>query len=198
MAAGEITRIGVVGLGAMGAGIAQLAVEAGYEATGREMTTEQETEELFLRRKIPIQPPGFWSTVMVIELTDIAFAVDSILAAIAVVGSPPAGYVGPHPKLWVVLTGGILGVILMRIAAAMFIRLLERFPRFETSAYLLVTVIGMKLLVDWGFNTQLEPHRVNFHDPSSGAFWVFWSAMVICIGFGFLPTRARIPSNASK
>jgi 3-hydroxybutyryl-CoA dehydrogenase len=33
-------RIGVVGLGAMGAGIAQVAIEAGYEVVGREVTTE--------------------------------------------------------------------------------------------------------------------------------------------------------------
>src|SRR5579875_454557 len=33
----EIQTIGVVGLGAMGAGIAQLAVEAGYETVGREV-----------------------------------------------------------------------------------------------------------------------------------------------------------------
>jgi 3-hydroxybutyryl-CoA dehydrogenase len=32
-----VTRIGVVGLGAMGAGIAQLAVEAGFETVGREV-----------------------------------------------------------------------------------------------------------------------------------------------------------------
>ncbi len=38
MAVPEIRKIGVVGLGAMGAGIAQLAVEAGYEAVGREVT----------------------------------------------------------------------------------------------------------------------------------------------------------------
>src|SRR5262249_18718608 len=36
----EIERIGVVGLGAMGAGIAQLAIEAGYETVGREVTDE--------------------------------------------------------------------------------------------------------------------------------------------------------------
>jgi 3-hydroxybutyryl-CoA dehydrogenase len=36
----EIRRIGVVGLGAMGAGIAQLAVEAGYETVGREVSSE--------------------------------------------------------------------------------------------------------------------------------------------------------------
>jgi 3-hydroxybutyryl-CoA dehydrogenase len=40
VAAADITRIGVVGLGAMGAGIAQLAVEAGYETVGREVAGE--------------------------------------------------------------------------------------------------------------------------------------------------------------
>ena len=89
----------------------------------------------------------FWKTVAVIELTDIAFAVDSILAAIALAG-------GRNSKLWVIITGGILGMILMRFAAAIFIRLLDRFPRFEIAAYLLVILIGMKLLVDWGFNSD--------------------------------------------
>jgi 3-hydroxybutyryl-CoA dehydrogenase len=36
----EVQKIGVVGLGAMGAGIAQLAIEAGFETVGREMTSE--------------------------------------------------------------------------------------------------------------------------------------------------------------
>jgi 3-hydroxybutyryl-CoA dehydrogenase len=35
-----VERIGVVGLGAMGAGIAQVAIEAGFEVVGREVTTE--------------------------------------------------------------------------------------------------------------------------------------------------------------
>jgi YkoY family integral membrane protein len=133
---------------------------------------------------------GFWTTVALIEVTDVAFAVDSILAAIALVGSAPAGHVGLHPKLWVVVTGGMIGVMLMRIAAAMFIKLLERFPRFETSAYLLVLTIGTKLLVDWAANTEQHPDRANFHDPSSPLFWTFWSVMLICIGFGFLPKRS--------
>ena len=89
----------------------------------------------------------FWKTVLVIELTDIAFAVDSILAAMALAGSEKS-------KLWVVVTGGILGVILMRFAASWFVKLLERFPRFEVSAYLLVIVIGLKLLADWAFNSD--------------------------------------------
>lgn len=53
----EIRRIGVVGLGAMGAGIAQLAIEAGYETVGREVTDDLGEKALervahFLRRKV--------------------------------------------------------------------------------------------------------------------------------------------------
>lgn len=162
--------------------------------TGRELSEHEKQQELKARSTIASgsqKAVGFWSTVAIIEMTDIAFAIDSILAAIAVVGSAPAGHVGPHPKLWVVLVGGILGVVLMRIAAAMFIRLLERFPRFETSAYLLVCVIGSKLLIDWWFNTPEHPHAVDFHDPGSHAFWVFWGLMAVCIAFGFLPRGRR-------
>jgi len=133
--------------------------------------------------------PGFWTTVALIEVTDIAFAIDSILAAIALVGSAPPGHVGLHPKLWVVITGGMIGVMLMRVAAAMFIRLLERFPRFETSAYLLVLTIGIKLLVDWAVNTAQQPERANFQNPAAPLFWAFWSMMLVCIGIGFLPVR---------
>lgn len=131
---------------------------------GGELTEKQ--EELEIRERMPFYMDletrkklgfaAFWPTVFVIELTDIAFAVDSILAAIALVGTPPAGTPATafHPKLWVVVTGGILGVILMRFAAAIFIKLLEKFPRFEVSAYLLVIVIGSKLLLDWGLNSD--------------------------------------------
>ena len=36
----DVRRVGVVGLGTMGAGIAQLAIEAGFHAVGREVSTE--------------------------------------------------------------------------------------------------------------------------------------------------------------
>jgi 3-hydroxybutyryl-CoA dehydrogenase len=57
MSAPEIRRVGVVGLGAMGAGIAQLAVQAGYETVGREVTDELGTKARdriahFLQRRV--------------------------------------------------------------------------------------------------------------------------------------------------
>jgi predicted tellurium resistance membrane protein TerC len=87
----------------------------------------------------------------------------------------------------------MLGVVLMRFAAVMFIHLLERFPRFETSAYLLVCVIGLKLLVDWHFNSPEHPHAVNFHDPGTIPFWIFWIAMLACFMIGFLPQKNKQP-----
>src|ERR1051325_10392371 len=134
---------------------------------------------------------SFWYTVVVIELTDIAFAIDSILAAIALVGQQRPDDTGAHDKLWVVIVGGFIGVVVMRFAAILFLRLLEKFPRFEVSAYLLVLVIGGKLLADWGFNTKENPHRVDFHDYRHPAFWIFWSLMLICFCIGFLPKREK-------
>jgi YkoY family integral membrane protein len=178
-----------------------------HERTGLPLTSEEEAAEIEQRVPIPgatdiMDGPGasgtakFWPTVFVIEMTDIAFAVDSILAAIALVGPPPPGRdeAALHPKLWVIITGGILGVILMRFAAVIFIRLLEKFPRFEATAYWLVLLIGVKLLVDWGFNTK-EHHPVDFHDYHSPAFWVFWLLMIGIFCTGFLPKKEAPPRD---
>jgi YkoY family integral membrane protein len=112
---------------------------------------------------------SFWKTIIVIELTDLAFAVDSILAAVAV-----------SNKYWVVLVGGILGVVMMRFAATLFMKLLKKFPNFEESAFILVFIIGIKLIID-----GLDLETVNFHSPSGPAFWIFWLAIISAIGFGF-------------
>lgn len=130
----------------------------------------------------------FWQTVIAIELTDIAFAVDSILAAVGLVAEGPHHRAQPlHPKLWVVVTGGMLGVLLIRVAATLFIRLLHRFPRFELAAYLLVLIIGMKLVSDWAIP------RAGFESPQHPMFWIFWGAMALAFCIGFLPSRGRKP-----
>jgi len=158
------------------------------------LVPDGETKTTIAARPLSLHSLRFWQTVLVIELTDIAFAVDSIVAAMALVGQQKASDTGAHDKLWIVVTGGMLGVILMRFAAVLFIKLLERFPRFETSAYLLVIVIGTKLLIDWWFNTPaLE--RVNFHSPHSLAFWIFWVVMLGCFLLGFIPSRNRLPND---
>ncbi|MBC7818398.1 MAG: hypothetical protein IAG10_16045 [Planctomycetaceae bacterium] len=124
--------------------------------------------------------PNFWLTIGSIELTDIAFAVDSIFAAMAFIPPMPAG----QTKLWVVFTGGFMGVILMRYAAVVFIKLLEKFPRFEVAAYLLVSVIAGKLLAEYFFE------KLNFHHITP-EFFVFWILMILSFAIGFLPKKSQ-------
>lgn len=86
--------------------------------------------------KVPENPvnekePGLWTTVLKVELADLAFAVDSILAAVALAvtlpntGLPSIGGLDGG-KFLVVFAGGMLGIIIMRFAANLFVTLLTK------------------------------------------------------------------------
>jgi YkoY family integral membrane protein len=79
----------------------------------------------------------FWSTVVMVEATDIAFSVDSIAAAVAL-----------SDKFYVLLLAGFIYILVMRFAAQGFIVLLRRFPHLETAAFLAVATIGLKLVIE--------------------------------------------------
>jgi YkoY family integral membrane protein len=119
---------------------------------------------------------GFWQTVIAVELTDVAFALDSVLAGVSFIGSH-------HDKIWVVYAGAIIGIVLLRLAANAFIRLLERFSGFEHVAYALVAWIGVKLLVLSIHNLdKVYPDVIEgtVHEMSS---WLFWSVLsVLAVG----------------
>ncbi|MGF9712114.1 hypothetical protein EXW96_01430 [Paenibacillus sp. JMULE4] len=95
---------------------------------------------------------GFWTTVIKVELADIAFAVDSILAAVALAVALPktnlpqvGGMDGGH--FWVIFTGGFIGLLIMRFAASFFVNLLHRKPGLEIAAFFIVGWVGVKLSV---------------------------------------------------
>ncbi|WP_425388441.1 DUF475 domain-containing protein [Domibacillus robiginosus] len=78
----------------------------------------------------------FWGTVAAVELMDIAFSVDSVLAAF-----------GISKEVWILLLGGMLGVLMMRTVAGIFIKLIDRVPELETTAYLLIAIISIKMML---------------------------------------------------
>ena len=95
---------------------------------------------------------GFWMTVFKVELADIAFAIDSILAAVALAVTLPklpnfeiGGMNGGH--FIVILIGGLIGVVIMRFAANVFVDLLHKKRGLETAAFLIVGWVGVKLAV---------------------------------------------------
>ncbi|WP_102026231.1 TerC family protein [Salirhabdus sp. Marseille-P4669] len=95
---------------------------------------------------------NFWPTVGKIALADLAFAIDSILAAVALaLGLPdsPLGDFGGMDggQFIVVVLGGIAGLILIKYAATWFVKLLKQRPALETTAYAIVAWVGVKLAV---------------------------------------------------
>lgn len=86
------------------------------------------------------------------ELADIAFAVDSILAAVAlavVLPDTPLPQIGglDGGKFLVIFAGGLIGLVIMRFAAGFFVKLLQRKPGLEIAAFLIVGWVGVKLSV---------------------------------------------------
>lgn len=74
--------------------------------------------------------------VLTLAFTDLAFSLDSIAAAVAVTD-----------RLAIVMTGGVIGVLSLRLTAGLFTRWLEIFPKLETAGYIAVGLVGLRLLI---------------------------------------------------
>lgn len=83
-----------------------------------------------------VTPRQFWGIVAQIELADLAFAVDSVLVAVAL-----------SDNFWIILTGVFIGILALRFVAGFFVGLLERYPHFETVAFAVVGLAGIKLAI---------------------------------------------------
>jgi YkoY family integral membrane protein len=122
---------------------------------------------------------SFWKIVASVTLADIAFSIDSILAAVAMGNSFPSRF-GPNWQLFIVYVGGVLGIITMRFVVGYFVILLERFPGLAEGAYVLVGWIGIKLIAS-GIHDALLARGLDeeilrwFHIPE----WLFWSVMLL-------------------
>jgi len=79
---------------------------------------------------------GLATVVVTLALTDLAFSLDSVAAAVAVTD-----------RLGLVMAGGVIGVIALRLTAELFIRWLEVYRYLETAGYLAVGLVGLRLLL---------------------------------------------------
>jgi len=100
-----------------------------------------------------------WQVVALVSLTDLAFSLDSVTAAVAVA-----------QETWLVLIGGVVGIITLRFLAGLFIKWLEEFTNLESAGYLIVFLVGLRLFIKV-FSDSLVPPE-----------WL----MLTCIGLVFL------------
>ena len=122
---------------------------------------------------------GFWGTVLKVELADIAFAVDSILAAVALAVTLPATNLPEIGGLdggqfLVILAGGLIGVVIMRFAATYFVKLLKKRPNLETAAFLIVGWVGVKLALYTLSHPEIDIVSKHFIESATwkAIFWI--------------------------
>jgi YkoY family integral membrane protein len=105
---------------------------------------------------------SLWQIIPLLAFTDLAFSLDSVTTAIAV-----------SEERWLVLTGGVLGIIALRFLAGLFIRWLKEFTHLQDAGYATVTLVGLRLLLKV-FDSQLVPPE-----------WLMISAIIVCFAWGF-------------
>lgn len=91
---------------------------------------------------------GLVATIISIEIMDLSLSVDNVVAAVAL-----------DKRLWVICTGVFIGILALRFVAGYCIKLIEKFPVLQKTAFLLVGFVGAILLVE----ISLEYSHIHFH-----------------------------------
>lgn len=127
---------------------------------------------------------SFWMTIAMVELTDAAFALDSTLVAI-----------GMSDHLWVVMTGVGMGILAVRYAAFLFVKLLQRCPEIEHIGFALVGWVSVRLFSEGWEKMSAVLLKRPFPEHIVPE-WVFWTGIAFMIGIGgWLALRANLSSD---
>jgi tellurite resistance protein TerC len=109
-------------------------IRLSFESLGKNPDAADTEQEGNTRR---VKLLGFWLTVLNVEIMDLIFSVDNVVAAVAL-----------SKELWVVLVGVAIGIITMRFAAGAFSYLIEREPILREAAFILIFNIAIELLLE--------------------------------------------------
>ncbi|HRQ32348.1 MAG TPA: DUF475 domain-containing protein [Anaerolineales bacterium] len=88
---------------------------------------------------------SFWTVVLTIELMDLVFSIDNVIAAVAL-----------SNEIWVVMLGVAIGILAMRFAAGWFSYAVERLPILKEAAYILILNIGVQLLLEQFWHIEIS------------------------------------------
>jgi YkoY family integral membrane protein len=78
----------------------------------------------------------FWANVLSIELMDLTFSIDNVFAAVAF-----------SENIVLIWLGVFIGILAMRFVAQRFVVLMEKYPFLEASAFIIIGLLGMKLIL---------------------------------------------------
>jgi len=80
----------------------------------------------------------FWKTVIIVEIMDLAFSIDNIFAVVAMT-----------PNIYLIIIWVFIGILAMRFLANIFVSLMNKYPFLETSAYMIIWFLWVKLILSY-------------------------------------------------
>ena len=117
---------------------------------------------------------ALWGTVVKVELVNIAFSVDSILVAVAM-----------SRKTWVVLTGGLLGIVAMRLVIGKLLTIVRQYPTLVDAAFIIIAWVGLKLFIEYLHAIGVVHFEVNK--------WLSFGLIAVIFGVAYLIARRKGP-----
>ncbi len=125
----------------------------------------------------------FWSTVVLVEVMDLAFSIDNIFAAVAIT-----------ENVYLICVGVFMGILAMRFVAQSFVKLMETYSFLENTAFIVIGILGLKLfgssMVDYFGSPELA-EIVNGHT----ADLIF---SILTASFFFVPLATSFLFNFPK
>lgn len=118
---------------------------------------------------------ALWGTVVKVELVNIAFSVDSILVAVAM-----------SNKIWVVLSGGLLGIIAIRVVIGKLLEIVRKYPAIVDGAFIIIAWVGFKLLIEY----LRALGAIDLHINK----WFSFGVIIVVFAISYLYARSKGPA----
>jgi YkoY family integral membrane protein len=96
----------------------------------------------------------FWSTIVLVEMVDLAFSLDNVFAVVAMT-----------ENIYIIWMGVFIGILAMRFVAQAFVKLIERYPFLESVAFVVIGILGLKLMVSSSLQFMVGQQLLDEHHP---------------------------------
>lgn len=126
---------------------------------------------------------NFWATVALVELMDMAFSIDNVFAVVAF-----------SKNIILIWIGVFIGILAMRFVAQGFVKLMEKYSFLETSAFVVIGVLGIKLLLSLYEHFLPEDSLSKFLESPSAD----WATSIMTISIFLIPILTCLIFNFPK
>jgi predicted tellurium resistance membrane protein TerC len=130
----------------------------------------------------------FWATVALVEVMDLTFSIDNVLAVVAYTNNTV-----------VIFIGVFIGILAMRFVAQGFVKLMEKYEFLETAAFVVIAILGIKLALSGLEGIHGNPTIDSFNEimKSHTVDWIF-SGITVAVFFVPILTSTLFNFPAKK